>query len=362
MKTKIDEKKIADTFLEFIKIDSPSGKEAEFKKHLKKKLKDLGLNTKEDKFGNLIAKKKGEGNPILLSTHLDTVHPGEGIEPQVSGKVIKSKGETILGADDKAGIAEVLEAVEYILENNIPHRDIELLFTLQEEKGLQGAFNTKASDFRSKEAVILDIPGKPLKVCSAAPFIYKIDISVEGKLAHAGVNPDKGINAIGISSKAIAKLKWGKIDSETTTNVGTIEGGTVRNSVPAKTQIKAEARSHTEEKAKKQIEKMKNVFNEEVKKAGAKVKFNIEKTCGGYKLDKDDPLLKDLEETAQKLGLKTEFEKSGGASDANALAGKGFKVADISYGGGGAHTIKEYIKTNEMRQMANFLIEYLKAE
>ncbi|MGM0629436.1 MAG: M20/M25/M40 family metallo-hydrolase, partial [Patescibacteria group bacterium] len=164
------------------------------------------------------------------------------------------------------------------------------------------------------------------------------------------------------ASRAISKVKWGRIDKETTTNVGMIQGGTARNSVPETVSIKAEARSHNREKMKKRVEMIKRAFNDSAKSAGARVKFEVKEACSGYKLNEKDPFLKGIVDKAIKIGIKPELVTSGGASDANALAGKGFKVLDISYGGEGAHTTKEKLRISWMRKTTEFLVEYLRVE
>lgn len=359
---KIEDKQLLDTFIDLVKTDSVSGEEEAVKYKLKVYLKEAGMQVKEDNYGNLIGKKEGKGDPVILSAHMDTVEPGRGIEPEIKGDIIQSKGESVLAADDKAGITEIIEAIKFLNENEINHRPVEILFTKEEEVGLKGAFNVDPSDFRSREILIFDGQGKPLTICSAAPYITSIDIEVKGKLAHAGVVPEKGLNAIYASSKAISRVKWGRIDKETTTNVGIIEGGTARNSVPEKVLIKAEARSHNKEKMKKRVEMIKKAFKEAVESVGAKVKIDAKEACSGYKLKENDPFLKGVLDTAKGLGIKPELITSGGASDANALAGKGFKVLDISYGGEGAHTTKEKLRISWMRKTTEFLVEYLRMD
>ena len=355
----LNQKQILKTFFDLVRIDSPSGKEEKVREYLKQYLSDLNIKSKEDKYGNLIAKISGQGEPIILAAHMDTVQPGEGVKPFIKGDIIKSEGEKILGADNKAGITEIIESIKHLKENQINHRPIELIFTREEEVGLKGALNLKRSEYKAKEALVLDGSGKPFTICHAAPYISTIEIEIKGKSAHAGVEPEKGINAIAVASKAINKIKWGRIDNETTSNIGIIQAGRVRNSVPDKAEIKAEARSHKLPKLEKQIIKIKKAFEESAQKFNAKIKFKNELECHGYSLPTNDSLIKTLSETAKENKMKTYFEKSGGASDANRLAGKGFKVVNVSYGGSGCHTEKETIRLSEITKMTQFLIKYL---
>jgi len=358
----LDGKRIVNTFLELVKIDSPSGKEENVRKYLEGYLKKLGVKSKKDRYGNLIAYVPGEGKPAMLAAHMDTVQPGEGIKPVVKGDVIKSDGKTILAVDDKSGIAAILEAVRYVLENEIAHRSLELVFTREEEIGLVGAFNLDYKLIKSKEGMAIDGGDGIGKITIAAPFITTIGIRVFGKAAHAGVEPEKGINAIAIASKAIAGVKWGRIDKETTTNVGVISGGKVRNGVPDLVEIKAEARSHVQSKMNKEVQKIKKSFEKAVKRTGAKLEFTAKLECKGYKYDTKDKFIKHLAEIYDRVGVRMECKKSGGASDANVFAGKGIKVVDVSTGGKGPHTKEETIKISELEKNTEFIIEFIMIE
>lgn len=226
-------------FMEMVQIDSESGNEANFINYLEKEYQKLGATTVQDSYGNLIAKLPAKGcegkDPILLSCHADTVKPGIGIEPVLIDGVIRSKGDTILGADDKAGIAEMLEALR-IAEVRPP---IEVAIAREEEIGLFGVKNMDYSLLTAKRGFLLDNDTLDT-IIIGGPSYFTFDVTVKGKSAHAGMEPEKGINAIVAASKAIVALKVGRIDHDTTVNVGIIEGGIVRNGVPDKVVFKAE--------------------------------------------------------------------------------------------------------------------------
>jgi len=353
-------KRLVNTFLELVAIDSPSGNEEKMAIKVGGILKKLGASTSRDHFGNLYANIPGKGKPFLLEMHLDTVQPGEGIRPKVKGDRITSDGKTILGADDKAGIAEVIEALRVFKENNIAHRPLELVFTREEEVGLQGATHINYKKISSREGFVVDNSGDPMNICIAAPFITHIDALFTGRTAHAGAEPEKGINAIAVAGSVISKIKWGRIDRETTCNIGLIQGGTGRNVVPEKVEIKAETRSHNKKKMKKLNAKIKKTFRDIAKKNGAKLQFIVEDACPGYKLDRKDAFLKKVSKIAEKLKLPIQFEKSGGATDANFIAGHGIKMVDITAGYHNMHTTKEYVKISSMEKITHFLIEFLR--
>lgn len=356
----VNEKRLVKNFIEFVKIDSPSGQEKKFRNALEKKLNGMGVKTSRDHFGNLYATVSGKGNPFLLETHMDTVQPGENIKPIIKKNRIVSDGKTILGADDKAGIAEILELLQVLKENKIEHRPLELLFTCQEENGLDGAFHVNFKKLKAREGFVVDNVGPPMKICIAAPFITHIDATFHGLTAHAGVEPEKGISAIAIAGEVISKLQWGRIDKETTCNAGLIQGGTGRNVIPEMAEIKIETRSHDKKKMQKLNKKIHTFFRDIAKKHGAKISFKKEDVCPGYKLSTSDPLIKEISSVAKKMKLPVTYEKSGGASDANVFSGKNIKVVDISAGYQNCHTIKEFVNVKDMVSVTEFLLEFVR--
>lgn len=346
--------------MKLVKIDSPSGHEKIVRDFIVNKIKQLDFDCKVDSYGNVVARVAGEGKPLMLAAHMDTVDPGRNISAVVKGDLIKSGSDTILGADDKAGIAEILCAVQYLKKNKIAHRPLELVFTCEEEAGLKGAGKIKRKDISAKEGIVVDRSGSPRAVVIASPFVFVVDIEVSGKSAHAG-NPERGINAIKIAADAIGSFKVGRIDSETTNNVGTIKGGEMRNGVPEKVFIQAEVRSHVREKAQKQIDLIKSSFKKSAAKSGGKLKFSVNEGCSGYKHLKTDAFVKKIATVWGQLGFVPLFEKAGGASDANEFARRGMTVVDIGYGGINPHTTNEQIKISDMQLVAEFIINFVLA-
>lgn len=356
----VNENKIKKTFLSLVKIDSPSGEEEKVADFILRYLQELSIEFVRDKYGNVIAKVPGSGKSLMLSAHMDTVEPGRGIKAIVDGDEIRSDGKTILGADDKAGIVAILEAVAYLRKNKISHRSLELVFTREEEIGCLGARNLDYKNIKSKEGICID-SCRPLGyITMASPFIYAIDIEVTGKSAHAGSFPEKGINAIHAAASAIADIKVGRINSSTTNNIGIINGGTAVNSVPDSVVVKAEARSHNIKSAQAQIDLMNKAFKKHIRRHRAKLNFKSKLLCYGFAYLKSDPLIKKIFKTNLLLGLKTVYGKSGGATDANIFVERGIKVVDISYGGKGPHTKSESIKISELKKLTEFLIDFVK--
>lgn len=352
-------KKILKTFLDLVKIDSPSGQESNISKYIKGKLAKEGYECKEDAYGNLISHISGKGNPFILSAHLDTVAPCHGVCAVIKGDIIKSKGNTILGSDDKAGIAEILETIKYLKKAKIKHRPLELIFTKEEEVGLNGALHLNFNNFKAKEGLNLDKGGRAGLICLASPYRYLINIEVKGKSAHAGVDPEKGISAIKVAAEAITKVRLGKIDQETSINIGIFQGGENANSIAEYAIIKAEARSHEQAKALKQVDILKEAFITTAKKYKARIKFEFTEKYAGYKYDKQDSFIQKIKNTIIEQGRRPKFIKSGGGNDANIFAMHGIKVVAISYGGQEQHTTREWININEMIWMVKFLVEFL---
>ena len=234
--------RLVQTFCDIAKIDSPSGEEEDMAKDLTARLESLGFTTMRDDYGNLVA-TDGRPNPILLSAHLDTVEPGRGIKPSVEGDKIVSDGTTILGGDCKAGVSAILEALESIKEDGVEFHPVELAFTREEEIGLVGARNLDFSLITAKEAIVFDGEGPVSQITASSPTYIGFDIEITGRAAHAGVEPEKGLSSIRIASEIIIRLPQGRLDETTTVNVGTIEGGTVRNAVPESTTVRGEFRS-----------------------------------------------------------------------------------------------------------------------
>lgn len=356
----LNEKQIIKTFLDLVKIDSPSGHEKEVADFILNYCKKISLKAEEDHYGNIVIKINGEGQPILLSAHIDTVEPGRGIKPEIKNGIIKSVGNTILGADDKAGVVAILEAIKYLKNNKIKHQALEIILTREEEIGVVGALNLNFKNLKSKEGIVID-SARPLGfITMSSPFIYLIDIEIIGKASHSGAFPEKGINAIKIASQAINELKLGRIDSETTNNIGVINGGTAMNIIPDNIKLKGEVRSLNLQSAKKQVEIFKKTFKKYTQKYKAKIKFNARLVCTGYNYNKNDSFIQKIVKTNRETKIKSNYGMSCGGSDANVFVANKIKMVDISYGGTNPHTTKETIKTSELIKLTEFVINFIK--
>ncbi len=366
----VNEKRLIESFMELVKIDSISREERNLADFLIEKLEDLGLEVIVDQAGekvksncgNIIARFKGnikEVTPIMFSAHMDTVIPGKNIEPVCEGDKILSSGKTILGADDKAAIAALLEALHTIKEDNISCGDIEIVFSICEEIGLLGAKNLDISSLNAQMGFVLDCGGQVGEIISAAPSQNSLKIIIHGKSAHAGSNPEEGINAIQVAGFALSRMKLGRIDEETTTNIGIISGGKATNIIPDKVTLEGEVRSRNEEKLEKYTKKLKQIAEDTAKefKTKAEVKINREYYC--YNLSTDDRVVKIAMKAAKDMGLEPLLHPSGGGSDANVFNKKSFPSVDLAIGTEKVHTVDEYILVKNLKNTAEYVLSII---
>lgn len=366
----INENRLLDSFLRYVKIDSPTMEEKQLALQLKEELDKLGLETRIDdagditgsNTGNLIGFLKGrpEGEPILFSAHLDTVSPGRGVKPQVRDGAVYSDGTTILGGDDKAGIAAIMEAIRVVIENDLPHNGIEVVFTIFEEGGLKGSANLDYSLIRSKKAFVLDSSGDPGRIITRGPAQNKITAVFRGKEAHAGVAPENGISAIQMAADAISAMRLLRIDEETTANIGSIKGGGATNIVPGHLEFEAEARSLNENKLRNQTKHMTDTMEAAAEKYGGSVDIVVERAYGAFRLSEDSPVVKSVERAFHNLEITTEIVGSGGGSDTNNFNLNGIEAVNIAIGERNAHTLEEHIFIDDINLSARLVLELIK--
>ncbi len=364
---KPEEQRLVDTFLSLVKIDSESFNEKNIQEFLAARLKELGCKVYVDNAGkkyntnakgNLIGYFPGtaKSQPVVLSSHMDTVSPGKGIKPVVKKTRITSDGTTILGADDKAGLAIILEVLRTLKEQkNHLYPPVEVVFTLTEENGMMGAKNLDYKKLKGREGLILDNE-EVEELLVQGPAVNTIEVWVKGLAAHAGVCPEKGISALEVAAYALAQMKLGRVDKETVANFGVVQGGQVTNVVMGELYLKGEARSLNNAKLAKQTAHMKACFEKAVKHFTKKidgkvckpqVKFVAVQRYPAVHVPKSHPMVKAVLAAGKKQGLTIRAVASGGGCDANILSGFGFTLPNLGVGCRHCHTPAETLELNE---------------
>jgi tripeptide aminopeptidase len=375
----INHERIKNLLIELIRIDSLSRKEYDVAMRLKREMLELGATVDIDdagekvggNVGNLIATFTGSRSsapPILLSAHMDTVVPGEGIVPILEGDVLRTDGRTVLGGDDKSGVVIICEAIRTLREQNIPHGDIDVVFTICEESGLVGAKCLDVSRLRAHTGLVLDSDSVGF-LFTRGPGANRLEFRVHGLEAHAGVCPERGISAIRVAAEGIARMKLGRIDHETTANIGVIEGGMAVNIVPNAVLLKGEARSHSPEKLEQQTRHMLSCLEDAAARYTlaingetfhAKVEAKIERDYDRMNVSDQAPIVQLVYAAGKNLKVNVTTQATGGGCDANVFNQKGLEVANLGTGMRDIHTVKEWLDLKDLYLSAEMVLEILR--
>ena len=374
----INRQRLSEEFARLAAISSPSGREGEISRYLAERFLRLGAQVRFDEAGpaagsesgNLIASFPGrrEGEPLMLSAHMDTVEPADGVKPLLRDGVFTSAGDTVLGADDKAGIAEIIEALEVVREQEIEHPPLEVIITVCEEVGLMGAKQLDPSHIAARRGYALDTSGVDLLI-HRAPCANKLRFEITGRESHAGIAPEKGVSAIEVAARAIAAMRLGRVDEETTANIGTIRGGQATNIVAKKVIIEGEARSHDREKLARQSEHMVACFHEAARESarkidGERVEAQVEvEVLSDYPLmdvPRNAPVITLAEKAAARLGRRMEVRAAGGGSDANIFNGHGIETVILGTGMTRVHSVEESVSVEDMVRVSELLVEIIR--
>ncbi|WP_405079552.1 M20/M25/M40 family metallo-hydrolase [Paenibacillus chitinolyticus] len=366
----IQQERLIKEFIELVQVDSVTQYEQEISVVLQSKFKELGLSIQTDDAaektghgaGNLICMLEASGAPestpcIFFTSHMDTVAPGNGIKPQIGEDgIIRSDGTTILGSDDKAGIAAMFEAIRVLKEQNIAHGPIQFVITVGEESGLKGARAMDPSVMKAKFGYALDSNGEIGEIAVAAPARAEIKIVMYGKSAHAGVNPEDGISAIQVASKAVSRMKLGRLDSETTANIGSFSGLGPLNVVCDRVLLEAEARSIVQSKLEAQLAAMEKACKDTAADFGTTCDFEADIVYPAFMHDETSPVVKLAMKALEGMGCKTSTFHSGGGSDANIFNGMGIPTVNLAVGYKEIHTTNEHIAVSDLVKTAEAVV------
>lgn len=371
----VNPERLARTFIQLCETDSPSGEEGRMAALVTELLCGIGAPPPfEDdsavqtgsQCGNLIFRFDGGAaqEPLFFNCHLDTVEPGRGIKVLRQGDRFTSSGGTILGSDDKAGIAALIEAWRVIQEHKLPHAPLEFIFTTCEEIGLLGAKALNPANVRAKMGYALDTSGFG-KVIVGAPASKRLRITVKGAAAHAGLHPEQGINAIVLAAKALAAAPCGRIDHETTANFGTIHGGAATNIVPEQVLIEGEIRSHSMEKLEWANKKIEAAFRQAIAdwrdpfgqaQGAPELDFQAELDFPAMKLDRNDEVIRRIAAAAERIGMNLRYETAGGGSDANIFNSCGLATAIVATGMTNVHSTAEEVSLTDISQLTALIL------
>lgn len=354
-------------FLELTAYSVPSKQEGEIRKCLKQKLIEIGFSVSEDQVfpdtasGNLYGFLEGEGEPLLFACHMDTVTPCENKNVIVEENgLIHTDGTTVLGADDVSGIVEFLSAVRMLKARGEPHRPIEVVFTASEEYFVEGAKRLDYDRIRSRQAYILDTDGEIGRAVLAAPTGIRIIAEITGKAAHAALKPEDGVNAVMIAAKAISNMKLGRIDEETTANIGIIRGGASGNIVPDACFVEGETRSLCHGSAMKQKQHMEDCFQAAANSMGGSCKLDTTLVYNAWSIPRSHPLCLRFQEACKTFNIQPEFVRACGGSDASFLSAHGIDCLVLATGMHEIHSVREYTTVAEMETMAGVIYELMK--
>lgn len=354
----IDAGRLRSHFLELVRIDSLSRREGAIAERLARELRELGAEVEFDdagtavggEVGNLIAHVPGTADapPLLLCAHMDTVEPGIGVKPVVEDDVIRSDGTTVLGGDDKSGVAIIYECLRVCRERGLSYPPLEIVLTICEEVGLLGACNLDMKRLRAARGIVFDSDAVGF-VFTRAPGSNVLEIVVRGRAAHAGMAPEQGVSAIRVAAEAIAAMRLGRLDDETTANIGTITGGRAINIIPDEVRLRGEARSHDRTKLEAQCRHMQACFEEATARhPGAEVDVRVEPLYSAMAVADDAPIMRLLRAAAARTGREVTSAGMGGGCDANVLNQRGLEVVNLGTGMREIHTTKEWLKVSDM--------------
>lgn len=349
-------------FLDLVRIDSPSQREGDVAAYCIRELESLGFDVRVDdsarvtgsNTGNVIATLPGSRTdaPILvLSAHMDCVQPCEGVEPVVEAGIVRSAGETVLGGDDKVGVAAILETARRLIESGAKRPALRVVLTVAEETGLVGAKALDPADATGDACLVLDADGEPGGIIISAPTHYTFSATFIGKASHAGVAPEQGRSAIAMASHAVCAMQLGRLDDKTTANIGSLVGNGATNVVPARAVMTGECRSRDAER----VEQVRAVMDAAIKQAavdgGGEVEIVWQREYAGFDFGEDSPLVRLAIDACHDAGLKPRLESTGGGSDGNIFSAAGVPTLVLSCGMNGVHGTDESIAIDDLRSL-----------
>lgn len=358
--------RVLDTFLDLVRIDSPTGREQRVARYLAEALTATGAEVRIDDSavmtgsdtGNLLVRLPGTapGAVVALSAHMDCVQPCEGVEPVVTDGVVRSAGATVLGGDDKIGCAAIVETFRRLADSDAPRPEVRALFTVAEERGLLGAKSLDPAECVADLCLVLDADGAVGGIVTAAPTHYTFTATFTGRAAHAGVEPEAGVSAIGLAASAVGAMELGRLDEHTTANIGTIVGGSATNVVASRCDVTGECRSLVRERVEAVREAMDAALTRAASLGGGSVEVTWTLEYEGFAAADDAPAVTLVEDACRAIGIVPRRFATGGGSDANVLAAHGMPTLVLSSGMRKVHSVDEEVEVAELERLVDLLV------
>jgi tripeptide aminopeptidase len=375
----INQERIKNLLLELVQIDSISREERDVAERIRTICEELGAEVEIDdagekvggNSGNVIARFPGTipgADAIMMSAHMDTVVPGRGVKPIVEGDRIRTDGTTVLGGDDKSGVAVIIETIRCLQEQSIPHAPIDAVFSICEEVGLLGAKHVDVDKLRARYGIVFD-SDDPGFLFTKGPSANHFEFKIYGLESHAGVAPEDGISAIKIAAEGIAAMKLGRIDDETTANIGVIHGGEATNIITNFVLLRGEARSLDDAKLEAQTAHMIKCLEDAAAKyevtvdgvtTRGRVESDVNREYFAMDVSDDSRVVRLVKEAASRMGLQVETMASGGGCDANIFNKRGIECANLGTGMRAIHTVKEWLDVKDMYASAEMTLEIMR--
>lgn len=366
----INRARLVATFMELCTIDSEPGRERRMADHLRDRLTGLGCSVSEDlagtlsggDTGNLYARLAGTGpgEALFFCCHLDRVAPGRGIRPTIRGDYLVSDGSTVLGADDAAGLAALLEALTTLAEQGIPHPPLEIVLTVAEELALTGARHFNTSLLQARSGFVLDAAGRVGQIVIQAPEKANFSLLFHGRSAHAGFAPEEGISAIQMAGRAISRMELLRIDGETTVNLGSISANGVSNIVPERCELTGEVRSLDPAKVAAQLEGIDRAAQSAATELGGRAELTVTQRYPAYCLAEDAVPARRAARAARRIGVQPLVTSTCGGSDANIFNNTGRETVVLCCGYEHAHTTDERISLEQLSLLARWVLELIR--
>ncbi|KQL44272.1 peptidase M20 [Brevibacillus choshinensis] len=368
----VNEERLLRDFLELAKLNGPSGKEQRIADYLVPRLEAMGFSIRFDEAhrqfdgecGNLVAYWEGTDpsvRPMFFSTHMDTVLPTEGLKPEIRDGIIYSDGTTILGADDRAALAAYLEAVQSIQEAGMPCGPIELILTVNEQRGLTGSRHMDYSLIQSKEGYVFDSSGDVGQIILQGPFSSKIYVELNGKSSHIGLNPEEGINAFLIAADVLKQLPLGKISEDTLANIGMIQGGELSSIIPGQVELIGEVRSFTEQGLVDQLNAMKETAERVAQEHGGTANVRFEKKYLGFHVGQETTLGQNAVQAAEDIQVDYYLTRTLGGADTNVLNENGLTCITLGNGFRNIHTFHEHISVQNLINTGIYTVSLIRS-